>query len=89
MIGVRSAAVDALIEQAVGAHTRAELVASLRALDRVLRHGYYVVPHWYSSVFRIAWRNGRFGMPAVLPRFYQPQQWVVQTWWRLPARAGG
>ena len=88
--GVKSAAVDSLLEHAVGAHTRPELIASLRALDRVLRHGYYMVPHWYSGVHRVAWRGHRFGMPAQTPRYYQPMTWVLQTWWTLPAgqRAG-
>ena len=89
VIGVKSAAVDRLLEHAVGAHTRPELVASLRALDRVLRHGYYMVPHWYSSVYRVAWRGHRFGMPAQIPRHYQPMPWVLQTWWSLPAGAAG
>ena len=47
LIGVRDPAVDALVNQAVQATTRPQLIASLRALDRVLRHGHYVVPQWY------------------------------------------
>ena len=80
-IGVKSAAVDALIGRALAASTRTELVVSLRALDRVLRHGHYVVPHWYSGVHRVAWRGGKFGMPERMPRYYQPEPWVTQTWW--------
>lgn len=79
--GIRSPAVDALLESALAARTRPELVARLCALDRVLRHGHYVIPHWLSSVHRLAWRAGRFAQPATLPRYYQPENWVVQTWW--------
>jgi microcin C transport system substrate-binding protein len=84
-IGVRSPAVDALIDAALAARARPQLVASLRALDRVLRHGHYVVPHWYSSVHRVAWRGGKFGLPERPPRYYQPEAWVTQTWWASPA----
>eukprot|EP01034_Spumella_vulgaris_P035610 gene35610-43909_t len=45
ILGLKDPAVDALLDQAVSATTRPELVTRLRALDRVLRHGHYVVPH--------------------------------------------
>ncbi|HTE13522.1 MAG TPA: extracellular solute-binding protein, partial [Burkholderiales bacterium] len=82
MMGVRDPAVDALLEKAVSARTRPELVAGLRALDRVLRHGHYVIPQWYAEGFRVAYRGGRFEQPAVAPQYYQPEDWVLRTWWR-------
>ena len=81
VIGLKSPAVDALLEQVLSARTRPELVARVRALDRVLRHGHYAVPHWYSGVHRVAWRAGRFEQPAVTPRYYQPDSWVTSVWW--------
>ena len=84
VVGLKDPAVDALLAHATSARTRPELVAALRALDRVLRHGHYVVPQWYGSVHRVAWRAGLFAQPDVLPRHYQPESWVVQTWWRAP-----
>ena len=60
----------------------AELIARLRALDRVLRHGHYVVPQWYSNTFRVAWRGGKFEQPQVKPLYYTPDEWLVSTWWR-------
>lgn len=94
VIGLKSPAVDALLEQVISAQTRPELVVRLRALDRVLRHGHYAVPHWYGSVHRVAWRAGRFEQPSVTPRYYQPEGWVTSVWWASPAnlaahRAGG
>jgi microcin C transport system substrate-binding protein len=80
-IGVQDPAVDALLENVTSAKTRPQLVTALRALDRVLRHGHYSVPHWYGGVHRVAWRNGRFELPAVMPRFYQPEGWASSTWW--------
>ncbi len=81
VIGLKSAAVDALLDKAVSAQSRPQLVAALRALDRVLRHGHYVVPHWYGAVHRVAWRAGKFGQPGTLPLYYQPESWVTSVWW--------
>lgn len=80
-IGLHDPAVDALLEQVVSAKTRPQLVAAVRALDRVLRHGHYTVPHWYGGVHRVAWRAGQFEQPANTPRYYQPEVWVASTWW--------
>ena len=85
VIGIRSPAVDALLEKVISAQTRPELVARVRALDRVLRFGHYVVPHWYGGVHRVAWRAGRFEQPAVTPRYYQPESWITSTWWATAA----
>ncbi len=81
VMGLKSPAVDALLDQIVSATTRPELVARVQALDRVLRHGHYAVPHWYSSIHRVAYRAGRFEQPAVTPRYYQPEAWVTSNWW--------
>jgi len=89
VIGLKNPAVDALLEQVVSAQTRPQLVARLRALDRVLRHGHYTVPHWYGGVHRVAWRAGRFEQPAVTPRYYQPEGWVTSVWWATPANRAG
>jgi microcin C transport system substrate-binding protein len=82
LMGIKDPAIDALVNLAVSAHTRPELVARLRALDRVLRHHYFVVPQWYSSTFRIAYRAGKFEQPKVMPQYYQAEDWVISTWWR-------
>ncbi len=81
LMGVQDPAVDALLDHVISAKTRPQLITAVRALDRVLRHGYYSVPHWYGGVHRVAWRNGRFELPAVMPRYYQPEGWASSTWW--------
>lgn len=80
-MGIKDPAIDALVVQALASRTRPELVARLRALDRVLRHGHYVIPQWYSSTYRIAYRAGKFEQPRVTPQYYQAEDWVVSTWW--------
>ncbi len=81
MIGVRDPAIDYLLDLAVASRTRPELAARLKALDRVLRHGHFVVPQWYAEGFRVAYRSGKFEQPTVSPQYYQPEDWVLRTWW--------
>jgi microcin C transport system substrate-binding protein len=83
LMGIRDPAVDALVEEATSASTRPELVARLRALDRVLRFGHYFVPAWYSNSFRIAYRAGKFAEPEVKPRYFQAETWIIATWWSV------
>lgn len=79
--GISNPAADKLIEKAATAKTRPELIASLRALDRVLRHGYYIIPSWYTNSARFSYRADRFGQPATPPRYFQPPSWAIATWW--------
>ncbi len=83
--GLKDPAVDSLVTALVQANTRAELVAASRALDRVLLHKHIVVPHWYSATHRVAYRN-RFGIPAVAPKYYQADPYVISSWWQMQPR---
>ncbi|WP_083439154.1 extracellular solute-binding protein [Herbaspirillum autotrophicum] len=78
--GLKDPVVDKLVEALVAADTRKDLVAAARGLDRVLLNKYIVVPQWYSSTHRIAYRN-RFGMPAQLPLYYQADPYLISIWW--------
>jgi len=80
--GLKDPVVDRLVETLVAAATRKDLVAASRALDRVLLNKYIVVPHWYSSTHRIAYHN-RFGMPTLLPLYYQADPYIISTWWEI------
>lgn len=87
IIGVKSPVVDALIAHVVKAHSRKDLVAATRALDRVLSHSYYVVPHWYSPSHRVAYKsNLAFPNP---PSYYQAESWILGTWWRQSSEGKG
>jgi microcin C transport system substrate-binding protein len=83
-IGIKDAAVDALVAAVVSARTRAEQVAAARALDRVLRAGYYLVPHFHNTTHRVGYKN-RFGLPATRPLYYTSEDWMLKTWWIDPA----
>ena len=83
--GIADPAVDALLQKIVTAKTRPELSAAMRALDRVLTHGYYSVPQYYGDAFLIGYRPGRFVLPQVVPPYYQPDTWAMSTWWASPS----
>ena len=79
--GIADPAIDALLQKVVTAKTRPELSAAMRSLDRVLTHGYYSVPQYYGDAFFIGYRPGRFGLPQVIPPYYQADTWAMSTWW--------
>ncbi len=76
-IGIKDPVVDALIEKIVAAKTREELVTLCSALDRILQWGYYMVPNWYLSAWRIAYWD-QFNKPDTVPAYGLS---VTDTWW--------
>lgn len=80
--GITDPAVDSLIETALAAQSRAELVTACRALDRVLRAGRYWIPMWYKGSHWLAYWD-RFGRPATKPKYDRG----LDTWWYDEARA--
>ncbi|WP_416886149.1 extracellular solute-binding protein [Marinospirillum sp.] len=74
--GIQDPVVDALVEQLIAAPDRTTLVATARALDRVLLHGHYVLPHWHLPEHRVA-RHRRVQIPEVRPPFGL----AMDSWW--------
>jgi microcin C transport system substrate-binding protein len=76
--GIKSPAIDALIEKLIFAKDRASIVTASKALDRALIWNYYMVPHWFIGYDRVAYWN-RFGKPEKTPDFNNgfPTIW----WW--------
>jgi ABC-type oligopeptide transport system substrate-binding subunit len=74
--GIRDPAVDALIERIVAARTRSGLIDAVRALDRTLLWGHWVVPLWHLPVDRVAHWD-RFGFPPKPPLY----GFRIETWW--------
>lgn len=76
IVGIKNKAVDFLLEKTVQAYTKDDYIASLKALDRVLRNEYYLIPQWYSPYQRVAFQN-KFEHPKTnLKVGFQPH-----TWW--------
>ncbi|RZL10715.1 MAG: ABC transporter substrate-binding protein [Rubrivivax sp.] len=84
--GVDMPAVDALLDKLVTAVDKPQQIAALRALDRVMRFEYNEVPAWYSGVHRVAYTAHRFAQPAVKPKYYRAEDWILSTWWALPGK---
>ncbi|HXL48072.1 MAG TPA: extracellular solute-binding protein [Xanthobacteraceae bacterium] len=78
-MGVKSAAVDAMIAALLKAEDRSDFVAAVRALDRVLISGFYVIPLFYLPAQWIA-RWTTIGRPAVTSLY----GYLPETWWREP-----
>lgn len=82
LIGLENPAIDALVETLIRADSRDELNTAARALDRVLRHGFYVVPQWFLDKTRIAvW--DMFDYPQPFPEYNLD----LAAWWVDPERA--
>ncbi len=78
--GIQDPVIDALIKEVVYAPSRKHRVAAVRALDRLLLYGEYLVPNWYISTHRIAYWD-KFHYPKKLPLYYEVTSWAIQTWW--------
>ena len=80
-MGVKSAAVDAMIAALLRAQSRAEFVDAVRALDRVLLSGTYVIPLYHSAEQWIArWTTMRHPDRTALSGF------LPETWWAQPGQ---
>lgn len=77
LAGIKDPVIDALIDKAVEAKSRDELVTATRAIDRVLRAGHYWVPQWYKAAHHIAYWD-KFSYPEKKPKF---SRGAPDTWW--------
>ncbi|MBD3668153.1 MAG: ABC transporter substrate-binding protein, partial [Kangiella sp.] len=89
--GIADPVVDALAEKVISAATREDQVIAARALDRVLRAGFYWVPHWYKAAHNLAFWDV-FARPEKAPRYSRgsampDSRGVIDTWWIDPAKA--
>ena len=83
LIGIKSPAIDKLIDKIILAKDRPDLVAATRALDRVLLWNNYVVPQWHAPFDRLAMWN-YYGRPEQLPT-RDPS--FLRVWWWDEAKA--
>jgi peptide/nickel transport system substrate-binding protein len=80
-MGVRSKAIDAMIAAMLKATAREDFVAAVRALDRMLMSGFYVVPLFYLPEQWVArWAYIR------RPDRTSLSGYVPEGWWRDPAQ---
>jgi len=78
-MGVKSAAIDAMIATLLQAQRRADVVAAVRALDRVLISGAYAVPLFHHSDDWVAhWTRLRH------PAATSASGFLLEAWWQQP-----
>ena len=78
-MGIKSPAVDAMIAALLKAESREDFVAAVRALDRVLISGFYVIPLFHLPAQWVA-RWDTIGRPATTSLY----GYLPETWWRKP-----
>jgi peptide/nickel transport system substrate-binding protein/microcin C transport system substrate-binding protein len=87
--GVKSKAVDHILEAMGRAETMQQLRDACRALDRVVMWNYWQVPQLFAASLNLSYWN-KFGLPEKRPRFFtvsvtqdlEPQlAWPELTWW--------
>lgn len=74
--GIQDPVVDALIDQITAAKSRNDLIAAVRAMDRVLLWNYYTIPHWHLGYHRLAYKN-----TFARPETSSTMTLGFQTWW--------
>jgi peptide/nickel transport system substrate-binding protein len=80
-MGVKSPAIDAMIAALLKARSRDEFVSAIRALDRVLMSGFYMVPLYHAQDQWVA-RWTTIQHPAATSSY----GYLPETWWRQPGR---
>ena len=78
-MGAKSPAIDAMIAAMLEAREREDFVAAVRALDRVLMSGFYLVPLYHLPGQWVA-RWSTIQHPAVTSL----SGYLPETWWRKP-----
>lgn len=81
-MGMNSPAAEAMIQTMLSSTDRADFVAAVQALDRILTTGRYVVPIWYANVSHLAHAK-QLHFPEKLPIYgdwlgFQPEVWWYQ-----------
>lgn len=76
-MGLKSPAVDKLIDLALAAQSKVDLAVVTKALDRVLRAEKFWVPQWYKNKHTVAYYD-MFDHPEVIPPF---DLGYLDFWW--------
>lgn len=79
--GIKDPAIDRLVDLVIAAPDRESLILRCKALDRALLWGWYVIPHWHSTSWRVAFWD-KFGRPAKTADYGLD----FQSWWIDPQK---
>ncbi len=79
-MGMDVPAAEAMIDHMLSTTSREEFVAAVRALDRILTSGRYVIPIYQYSIGRIA-HDKALHFPDRLPIYGDRLVWMPEVWW--------
>lgn len=79
-MGMDSPAAEAMIDAMLNATDQTDFVAAVKALDRVLTTGRYVIPLWHSLESRLA-HDARLQFPKRLQLYGDWPGFVPDVWW--------
>ena len=80
LMGVKSPAIDAMIERLLTSEDQEDFRAAAQAIDRVLTAGRYVIPIYQWNVARIA-HDANLRFPETIPLFGDWPGWQPDVWW--------
>jgi microcin C transport system substrate-binding protein len=64
LAGACNPAIEAMLKAEIGAGNLPQKQTALRALDRLLLNGWYVVPWFHADIVRLAWWQNRVAKPS-------------------------
>jgi peptide/nickel transport system substrate-binding protein len=80
LMGVKSPAIDAMIERLLTSEDQEDFRAAAQAIDRILTAGRYVIPIYQWNVARIA-HDANLHYPDYIPLFGDWPGWQPDVWW--------
>ncbi|WP_255471069.1 extracellular solute-binding protein [Paracoccus sp. M683] len=81
LMGMNSAAAEAMIAEMLNAATPEDFNAAVQALDRVLTAGRYVIPVSYSPISRLA-HDASLHYPEITPVYGDWPGFLPEVWWK-------
>ena len=79
-MGMKSPAAEAMIDAMLNAKSRDDFLSAVRALDRVLTTGRYVIPVYQLNISRIAHAK-QLKHPDYIPIYGDWINWQTDVWW--------
>lgn len=79
-MGMDSPAAEAMVQAMVNARDPGDFTAAVRALDRILTAGRYVIPIWYPPVSHLA-HIRELHYPKRIPLYGDWPGFLPETWW--------
>ena len=78
LLGIKNPVIDKILDGLVSSQDKEDYVAYVKALDRVLLDGHYMIMQWYSPYERIAYRNRFDHKKTDLKVGFQPDTWWIK-----------